>query len=216
MSNQSMAQFMNAARVAITNAQEDPQLQANLALFGYDAAKLAAGSALLSEAETLMQQQAAEYGEQFAASEALVAARAEATVAYMRSLKVARVAFRKDAQAQAALLLNGERKQSLGGWLQQATTFYANLLADARLVGGMAQFGYDEAKLTAEQGLVTAVQSLDAAQEREKGEAQAATKARDGKLDELAEWLADFREIAAVALADEPQQLERLGFGAVA
>ncbi|MCA9981249.1 MAG: hypothetical protein KDD89_10450 [Anaerolineales bacterium] len=207
---------LNSARVAITNAQADPQVQANLALFGYDAAKLTEGSALLSEAETLTQQQAAEYGEQFAASEAVRTAWAEAKLAYGRSLKVARVAFRQDAQAQAALLLNGTRKESLSGWLQQATTFYANLLADARLVGGMGQFGYDEAKLTAEQGLVTAVQSLDAAQEREKGEAQAATKARDGKLDDLAEWLADFREIAAVALADEPQQLERLGLGAIA
>lgn len=48
-------------------------------------------------------------------------------------------------------------------------------------------------------------------QKNETGEAQAATQARDKKLDELAKWVSDLRAVAKVALADDPQQLEKLG-----
>jgi len=48
-------------------------------------------------------------------------------------------------------------------------------------------------------------------QEKEKGEAQAATQARDKALDELQDWLSDYLAIAKVALEEDPQLLEGLG-----
>ena len=57
---------------------------------------------------------------------------------------------------------------------------------------------------------------MNGTQEREKYEAQQATKDRDAALDRLDDWLGDFREVAAIALADQPQQLEALQFGVVA
>lgn len=212
MPKQPIADVLNEARVAINNAQADPAVQAALAAFGYTAAKFAIASTLLTEAELLTQQQMAHYGAQFAASQAIANARQEASRAYRRSLKVARVAFADDLQASAALMLNGRRQESLAGWLQQTTTFYSNLLADPRLLASMAEYGYTEAKLTAEQTLITAVQQMDAIQEQEKGEARTGTRERDAKLAELKAWMATFRKIAAVALADEPQKLQILGF----
>ncbi len=80
----------------------------------------------------------------------------------------------------------------------------------------MARFGFDRAKLEAGAALVQAVADADHSQEGQKGEAQQATKVRDAKLDEMDQWVADFKVIAGVALADNPQQLEKLGFGAIA
>ncbi len=53
-------------------------------------------------------------------------------------------------------------------------------------------------------------------QEKEKSEAQKATKARDAALDALEEWYTEFRELAQIALEDDSQQLEALGMGSVA
>lgn len=112
--------------------------------------------------------------------------------------------------------MDGRRKRSLAGWLGQTQTFYNNLLNQPDLLGGMANFGYDPAKLESERGLVEHVARLNEQQEAEKGEAQAVTKQRDAALDALDEWLDDFKKIAEVALIASPQRLEKLGFGVVA
>jgi len=131
-----------AAQVAIDNALGDADIQAALAVFGYDAAKLSAGRTLYEDALALVNAQKAEYGGQYEASAAVRAAWDAADVAYSASLKVARVALQDDPKAHAALMLGGTRKQSLSGWIEQATAFYTNLLGDAtefrRVPGGAA------------------------------------------------------------------------------
>jgi hypothetical protein len=204
-----------AAQVAIDNALGDAGIQAALAGFGYDAARLGAGRTLYEDALALVNAQKAEYGDQYEASAAVRAAWDAADAAYSASLKVARVAFQDDPKAHAAMMLGGTRKQSLSGWIEQATAFYTNLLGDGDLMAAMAGFGYDAAKLEAEQALVQAVVEANLVQEREKGEAQDATKQRDASLDAMDAWMSDFKAIARVALEDNAQWLEKLGFGAV-
>lgn len=203
------------AQVALGNTRGDADVLAALSIFGYDEARLTAGQALYDAAVALVNRQKAGYGEQFEATAAVRAAWDAADAAYRRTLKVARVAFQDHPKARAALMLNGVRKQSLAGWLEQALAFYGNLLANADLMAGLAELGYDQAKLEAEQALVQAVVAANLAQEQEKGAAQDTTQARDAKLDELDAWMADFKAIAQVALAEHPQWLEKLGFGAV-
>jgi hypothetical protein len=205
-----------AAQVAIENTLATPDILAALQVFGYDLPKLTAGRTLYQEALVLVNQQKAEYGDQYEATEAVKAAWAEADAAYMRSLKVARVALRGSQKARGAMMLDGWRKRTLSGWLEQAGAFYGNLLGDADLMAAMSGFGYDQARLEAEQALLEAVRAANLVQEKEKGEAQEATKLRDAKMDALDAWLADFKAIAQVALEEHPQWLEILNLGPVA
>ncbi len=64
--------------------------------------------------------------------------------------------------------------------------------------------------------LVVQVKVLGEIQQREKGEAQTATKERDATLDALDVWLSEFKTVARIALADNAQMLEALQFGTVA
>ena len=57
-------------------------------------------------------------------------------------LKVARIALRSSRGKWQSLALDGMRKQSLAGWLEQAQQFYANALTDADVVAAMSQFGF--------------------------------------------------------------------------
>ncbi len=214
-SRRSIDERLLAAQVAIDNALGDAEVLAALGIFGYDQARLQAGRALYEEAQALVNRQKAEYGDQFEATAALQAAWDEADAAYMRALKVARLALKDNPKARAAMMLGGRRKQSLSGWIEQATAFYANLLDAADLMAAMGGFGYDQVRLEAEQALVQAAVTANLTQEKEKGEAREATAQRDAKLDELDEWMSDFKVIAVLALEENRQRLEKLGFSAV-
>jgi len=214
-SNLGIDQQLLNAQVAIENALSDAGILAALTVFGYDTAKINVGKTLYHAALTLTNQQKAKYGAQYGMTAEIKTAFDTADKAYMRSLKVARVAFKGNPQATAALMLRGIRKGSLSGWLEQVQAFYGNLLADADLMSVISEFGYTQRKLEAEQALAAAVAQANLAQEKGKGGAQEATKRRDAKLDALTDWLADFKAIAQVALDETPQQLEKLGLGTV-
>ena len=203
---------LHSAEVAIENSLGDTTVLGALGEFGYDKAAILKGRSLCVEARKKFEAHKVEYGEQYAATAELERVWKESGRVYMRSIKVARIAFKNDEKARTALILGGTRKVSLAGWLDQSRTFYANLLEDQGFVDAMARFGYNRKKLEAESSLVQEVSRANLAQEREKGDAQKATEVRDDKLDALADWISDFRAIARVAFEDDPQMLEKLGF----
>jgi hypothetical protein len=211
MNNNTIDAKLLNAQVTIDNALGNSAISEAVANFGYNKTKLLAGKALYETALKLHNRQKVEYGEQYAATSELETALSKADKMYMVHLKVARIALRKQISAAEALRLNGQRKKTYSGWIEQTTLFYENALASAEIKAALAGFGIDLVKLKAGEAAVNEVRSLLAAQLKEKGEAQAATKARDEALDALMEWFSDFIVIARIALENDPQLLEILG-----
>ncbi len=210
---QSIDAYLVAANISIKNGKH-PEIAPLLAAFGYTAAELTAGENLLGAALDFHQLQKKEYGEQFTATDYLQSLLTNSKEAYMIHLAVARVAFKKDRGILAQLLAGGSRKRTQAGWLGQAKTFYNNLLSDEGHKSAMARFGQTQAKLTAAKALVDSVETAMAAQTKETGEAQTATRVRDKAIDELAEWHDDYVDIARVALKGHPTLMEILGLKA--
>ncbi len=210
--SRSIAQQLLDAELAINNTLASPTILAAVGTYGYTAIRMQTAKTLFQEALELTEKQKKEYGDQYEATAGVQRAWDEAAVAYAASLKIARIAFRGNNAARNALGLEGIRKQSLSGWLSEARRFYNNMLRDAELMAAMETFNYTEAKFEAEAALVEAVAAASELQHRERGVAQETTKLRDEKLDALMQWLADFKAIAEIALADSPQQLEQLGW----
>jgi hypothetical protein len=169
----------------------------------------------LAAAKDSANQQKVEYGEQYEATQAVQEAWDAAKAAYGPTLALARIGLKKDTAAQTALALTGKRKDSLSGWIDQATTFYCNLLANAGWVAELAKFNRDQAALAAEQAVIQALVDANLTQEKEKGESQEATRARDAKLDELYDWYGDYRDVAVVALDGHPEWIELIRKGEV-
>lgn len=207
--------FLQAVRLGVQNAQAVPEIGSALALFGFDATRIQAGADLLASAETLQAAQVQEYGEQYQATAVLNEARAEADKLFNLHRRLARLALRDDPEVQKALLLHEPRKRALDSWLGQAGVFYKNVLGNSEVLAALAGYNVVEAQLVAGQTAVVNVANLNAVQEQEKSDAQKATKARDAALDALDDWYTEFRELALIALEDDPQQLEALGLGAV-
>jgi len=199
------------AQNAIENALNVADLQAALAVFGYNKAKIEEGKALYTKAQDLQNKQVKEYGEQFAATDTLQLAKANANKQYMIHLKIARIALKSDRGAEESLQMSGDRKDSLSGWLKQAKAFYSNALSTPSVTDALGKFNIKKNNLQEAQKEVEAVESALNQQLKEKGEAQAATEARDKALDDLQAWIRDLVAIAKIALEDQKQLLEVLG-----
>ena len=211
---QSISERMYAHGVAIENTLANPEILSAVTLFGYDQARVQGLQTLHLEVDGLNKQQEAAYGDQHQATQDLYHTWDGSKGVYMPTLKVARVAFRGNPAAQKALALGGKRQESLPKWLAQVLTFYDNLLGNPTFLATMGSFGFDETRLQADRDLAEAVRQADLLQETAKGKAQALTQQRDEKLAELDTKMADYKAIAQVALADNPQWLEILGYGA--
>ncbi len=209
---QSMDQRLLDARIAIDNSLESATIADAVAILGYDQARLQAARALYDEIIDLITVQKLEYGEQYEATAALQVAWDTADAAYRRTLKISRIAFAGNDKARNALRLDGSRKFSIGGWIEQTVIFYKAMLATPDFITIMTPYGYDVLKFEAEYALVQATINAKTTQGIERGEAQHATKMRDAKVDELDRWLADYKVIAEVALEESPQLLEQLGW----
>ena len=211
-SKKSVAQRLFVAEMAIKGTLNNPSILAAVSPFGYGQARMEEGLALYREAQLLTELKNKAYGAQMGATTTVKRTREEAAVAYMAALKIARVVFAGDESAQNALGLEGSRKKSLSGWLDQARRFYNNVLRTPEFLAVMTAYNYPQAKLTAEVALVEAVWVKSELQDKERGAAQRATKMRNVKLAALDRWVAAYKKVAEVALAASPQDLEQLGW----
>jgi hypothetical protein len=208
-------EFLVRADVAIHNALNDPEILAALTPFGYDETALQAGADLLAEAETLHRAQQAEYAEQYTATAALERAWDAARDLYMQHLALARVAFRDDRETYRFLGLDGRRKRSFAGWVEQAETFYTHLLETPDVLAAFRdRFPLEPSVFADGLAQVEALMEYNRVQEQKKSAAQQATKDRDAAFNALDAWLRDYRAVAKIALRDQLQMLEALQFKA--
>ncbi len=199
------------AGMRINNSLSDEQIKTAVSIFGYPEEKLLEGKNLLTAADNLFELQIKEYGDVDAALEHYKMAKDEAHELYMRHITIARVAFKDDVQAQTTLQLNGRRATTVSGWIKQCGNFYHALLANPAWLTVMAGFGQNQEVLEMAMQKVDVVMQDAEAVNKEKGDAQNATAVRDQKFEELVEWLSDYEQIARIALAENPQLIEKLG-----
>lgn len=195
----------------INNTLSDPTILSAVSPFGYTAEKMNEGAALLAEATTLTESQKREYGEVDEAQAECDSLKEKAHGMYMDMLAICKIAFKKDVKAITTLELSGRRAGTLSGWLNQTTSFYRAILANESWKAKLATFGQSEEILNAQLAAVEAVATALENKRKEMGDAQNATKLRDEKLEALGEWVNDYEVIARIALADQPQLLEKLG-----
>lgn len=206
-----ISKFLLSAQTMIENALADEEIKQTLTAYGYTAEILTVGKKLYEKVAVLQNTRKREYGEQIAATAELNESRKKAKQLYMKTLKIARVALKEKVKADKAVMLYGARKRSFSGWFEQAQAFYANLICDDEFMATLSAYGYSPEKLEQEFAFINKVFAKHLIQKKETGEAREATIIRDNALDDLIAWISDFKAVAKVAFAENPQQLEKLG-----
>lgn len=206
-----ISKFLLSAQKMIENALADEGIKQTMAAYGYTPEILTVGKKLYENVAVLQNTGKQEYGEQVAATAELNESSKKAKQLYRQTLKIARVALKEKVKTDKTVMLYGARKHSFSGWLEQAQSFYANLICDDEFMSTLSVYGYSPEKLEQEFAFINKVFAKHLIQKKETGEAREATIIRDNALDDLIAWISDFKAVAKVAFAENPQQLEKLG-----
>ncbi len=202
-----LAQYQLFFDVALTDETVKP-IYAN---YGYDEGTMQEGVALFDSGYNLQQDKKKEYGEQYAATDELDAARNAAYVQYIELVQLARIALKHERNFQNQLELSGPRERTYSKLYMQMLNFYDAALGSTDIQAALARFRITADTFSAGRALVETMQQTYQAQKKETSEAQRASHDRDSALDALDDWMGDFIGVSRIALSKEPEYLERLG-----
>lgn len=211
MRDKILSEYLGQAGQMLDALQSNPELAALFDPYPTNADWRAETYALYEEVQTAVNTQINEKAQQIAATQAYNQAQETANQAYKDTLQIARVAFMDDPEAQIALDLNGRRAVTQNGWLKQVRGFYQRLLEDPAKVTQMTAFNYTQEQLQQEAQLVETANQAKIIQNQEKADSQAATQARDEKIETLDKRLRLITGLAPIALKKHPQWQEKLG-----
>lgn len=210
-SQASLPELVAACDTMFTNALNTPDILEALAPYGYDAHRIDDLGELVDDVEGLDADQQREYGEQFAATAAANTAVTLAETTWVRHRKLSRVAHRRGTPGYRALGLVGTVPQDDQQMLSAAEGYYRVLGESPDLQTSVAGVNVTAAEVERGRAQVEAARAALAAQQKETGEAQQATRSRDDRVAVLRAAAHDFAEVAKVALEDTPQRREVLG-----
>jgi hypothetical protein len=211
MSSQSIANRLESARLALTNASTESDLLSALARFGYDEARLQQGQSLYENALAVWQSQQQGQSRRRAVAAVYKRADAAASHAYMRGVRLCRTLYRDNPVNYHALGLAGNRKKGFAAKVAQMRLFYTTALTNPEILTTLARYGFSESQLQADLGLVAALESARSQREVESGTVQDATQSKAQAITALERWMREFVTIARLALEENPQRLEMLG-----
>lgn len=208
MQKRTISAELAMAEIAIENALQNADTLKKLSAYNYDRKRLLEGRSLKAEVQMLESVKQDKYGQQFTSTDSIKAQRQEIMLRYRQHSKRARLAFEDQRGILEQLQLLGSRKTDTNGLMMQVYTFYSKI---ALFAGEMSQYNLSTEELAQTKAMVEAFFAARQQQIQSKGQAQNATQKRNAKRKELKAWMTQFRKIARIALADEPQMLETLG-----
>jgi len=207
----SEAQALELYRVALENAESQPQIAATMAEFNYTAETIAEGKNLLAQTRQAYNANKTEDDETSAAYNDFNSKRTLLADTYALDRKKAKIIFRNDPLTLEKLGINGSIPQAYVKWLETTRKFYSVAIADTEIQAKLVRLKVTVEELSAANTLITDTDAARVIYLREKGESQDATQTKDAAFAAIDDWMSEFYAVARIALEDNPQLLETLG-----
>lgn len=209
MTNDKLSSLLEKCRITAVNAS-DPAISEALLPYGYTPDRLQTGVTLYNETALAFQIQKKEYTEQYFATNAFITAFDNARQTFKNLCKIATIAFKNNTDG-LRLIPASLKISKYSEFKTRAMAFYSSILTTERLLTEIGKFGVNNEAIQNEMNNLTELEALNQKRFIEEGEAQNATDSRNKKFEQLKEYCSELRTIAKIALANQPQQLEKLG-----
>lgn len=205
------AEALEQYRVALNNAETQPEIAAVMAEFGYDSKGIKTGKTLLTDARTAYDSNRTEDDETSAAYNNFEQQKEKLAESYNLHRKKAKVVFRNDPVTLDRLAVSGVLPKAYVTWLETVKKFYVVVAADPTITQKLAKLKFTAEDIAAANAVLGKLENARAVYLLEKGESQEATKAKDAAMVAIDDWMSEFYAVAKIALEDKPQLLEALG-----
>ncbi|GET28521.1 hypothetical protein [Prolixibacter sp. SD074] len=205
------ASTLELYRVALENAETQPEISTIMAELGYDTAKITEGKSLLAESRSAYDANKTEDDETSAAYADFSNKKSQLGDAFNIHRKKAKVVFRNDSLTADKLAISGQMPRTYMKWLEAARKFYTVASTDTDIQTKLSRLKISIDDLNAANTLITELEASRAVYLKEKGESQDATKIKDAAIGKIDEWMSEFYAVARIGLEDNPQLLEALG-----
>ncbi len=207
----SEAQVLEKYRIALENAINQPIIASILNDFGYDSEKINEGKALLDETRQIYNLNKTEDDETTEAYADFSNKRTELEQIYTLHRKKAKVIFRNDATTAQRLAITGSTPKTYVNWLENLNKFYSVASNDSAIKAQLMKLKITEIEIDSAKSKSNELDTARTEYLKEKGESQAATKAKDAAFTKIDDWMSEFYAVAKIGLEDNPQLLETLG-----
>jgi len=213
IASKKIEKLLKDSRVVIKNIQALPEIKEKIDRYGFDEKRIKEGDDLLSKAEAMYNRQMTTRGEQIDMTGKLKEGIKEILKNYMVFRRMTRRQTRgiENEGLRKTLGIDGEARRTLTGVLKEAQQFYEGISTHEEIGKKLEKFSLTKEKLGSYLAELDELKRLNEAQEKKKGEAQQSRKERDDLYVELSVWLSQFKVACKSALANDPQQLEKLG-----
>jgi hypothetical protein len=198
------------AHLVIVNAKGHKVISEAIARYNYDEVRLNEGLEMHNGAYKLHRQRQSALGAQYLATEVFHKKLKACQKQYTEHLALARLALGHDPSAVQMLVLKGQRKRTIVGWMEDTRQFYTNALAEPKVIDALSRYNVSREDIEQGRTLLEELEEAAADQERKKGLAQKATKDRNAALKKLEKWVAELIKICRIALGKKSQLLESL------
>lgn len=198
-------------RVALENAENQPDIAGIMASLGYSTEEFARGKTLLSQARNAFNLNKIEDDETSEAYATFAAKRAALNQLFSLHRKKAKVIFRNDSLTSEKLAITGSIPHAYIKFVEAARKFYSEVSTSTEIQNKLSRLQITPEQLTEAVTLISELETARAVYLKEKGESQEATKSKDAAIAAIDDWMSEFYAVAKIGLEDSPQLMEALG-----
>lgn len=195
-------EFVIKSQRILNVTQQNSHVKEAVDRYGYAEERIAEGRRLYNALSETMDRQQRIVGSKVACMADKADRHEQVARLYMKYLKIGRIVFESDEEAQVALILKGPRERVYEKWFYQVSAFCNNLIATPDFVNQMHVFGLDLRDIEGLKEELDQLQLLSDKGMRMIAEVRKVVKERKQKTIAWQQWLSDYVKIVRIAVQD--------------
>jgi len=191
--------LLEKCRITIENLQQQPEIAATMAQFGYDTAEINIGKALFDSARAAYDHHEQHKNLLKRKYQQFLDVKSQLQSLYRLHRKKAKLIFRNDPVIQTQLMLTGNLPRNFIPWLETVRTFYKVLSENPELANTLLRLKVTSEEIQEGHTLIATLEESRSAYYQATAETQLSTHSKEQALNALQQWISTLHTTEKIA-----------------